>query len=213
MQDYLTADIYALSKVCGDPDTAKLHVEVVHANYLAEVKNMTENDEDMAKESLEESQETAGFHEQPQRLALGGHFNHLFLYSTMRKDDEAPSAPSGKLLEAIDKHYSDFDGFKASFKKVVQSRVVPGWVWLGLTKGGDLVITQTNNEDNPLMGGIAEPQCTPVVGIDLWEHAYFSTFKGDKAAYCDAWFGNVNWGKVSGGFESHNLGGKVVPLL
>jgi len=118
---------------------------------------MTENDEDMAKESLCEAQETAGFHEPPQRLALGGHFNHMLMWSVMRKEGDAESQPEGPLADAITKSYTSFDGFKAAFLKTVMSRVLPGWVWLGVLKSGELVITQTNNEDNPLMHGVAEP--------------------------------------------------------
>ena len=174
---------------------------------MAEVANMVENDEDLAKETLIEAQETAGFHEAPQRLAIGGHFNHMLLWSVMRKHGEGESAPSGKLLEQINKQFTSFEGLKESFRKAVMSRVLPGWVWLGvgLSKSKDLVITQTNNEDNPLMGGVAEPQCTPVMGIDLWEHAYFTQFQGDKAAYCLEFLNHVNWAKLSENFESFNL--------
>jgi len=110
---------------------------------MAEVANMVENDEDLAKETLVEAQETAGFHEAPQRLAIGGHFNHLLLWSVMRKDSEQESAPSGKLLEQINKQFTSFEGLKESFRKAVMSRVLPGWVWLGvgLSKSKDLVIT------------------------------------------------------------------------
>ena len=125
-------------------------------------------------EDIIETQETAGFHEAPQRLAIGGHFNHLFLWSIL---GGAPnSEPHGILKEKIEKYFTDFEGFKTVLRKAVIGRVLPGWVWLGAGKDGHLVITQTNNEDNPLMHGVAEVQCTPVVGIDLWEHAYFHQF-------------------------------------
>jgi Fe-Mn family superoxide dismutase len=174
---------------------------------------MTENDEDMAKESLDEAQETAGFHEPPQRLALGGHFNHMLMWSVMRREGDAESQPEGHLLDAMTKHYTSFDGFKAAFLKTVMSRAMPGWVWLGVLKSGDLVITQTNNEDNPMMGGIAEPVCIPVMGIDLWEHAYFTVYKGDKAAYCEEFMGRINWAKVSASFKSCNLSNYVAALI
>ena len=94
------------------------------------------------------------------------------------------------------------------------SRVLPGWVWLGLTKDHQLVITQTNNEDNTLMHGIALVQCVPVLGLDLWEHAYFHQFKGDKAAYVDKYWEYIDWDTVSTNFEKYNLdGGKVAPLV
>jgi Fe-Mn family superoxide dismutase len=92
----------------------------------------------------------------------------------------------------------------------VESRVLPGWVWLGVGKSKpDLIITQTNNEDNPLMHGVADSQCTPIFGIDLWEHAYFSEFAGDKLAYCDQFVENLNWTKLSANFEAFNLKGQV----
>jgi superoxide dismutase len=97
-----------LSQVVGDEKTLKLHVGVVHASYLEEVKTMVNNDEDLAKEELPEAQETGGFHEPPQRLALGGHFNHMLLWSSMRTADDAESEPYGKLAEAIEKHFTNF---------------------------------------------------------------------------------------------------------
>ena len=131
----------------------------------------------------------------------------MLLWSVLRKEVEAESSPSGKLMEQIIKQFTSFDGLKESLSKAVMSRVLPGWVWLGVgkSKTKDLVITQTNNEDNPLMGGVAEPQCIPIFGIDLWEHAYFTEFKGDKAIYCDDFIKKINWAKISATFESHNL--------
>ncbi len=214
MEKYLTVDILSLAQgLVGDSDTNKLHVEVIHAAYLREVQAMVDNDEDLAKESLVEAQETAGFHEPPQRLALGGHFNHMLLWSVLRREGDAESAPEGSLAEAINKHYTSFEGLKAALLKTVMGRALPGWVWLGWTKGGELVITQTNNEDNPLMGGVAEPLCTPLFGIDLWEHAYFSAFAGDKEKYCAEFLTRINWAKVSGNFQSYNLSNEVGPLI
>lgn len=178
-----------------------------------------QNDEDLMGEDLVETQETAGFHEAPQRLAIGGHFNHLFLWSLLKgkhgdfTDKDSLAKPSGKLDAMIEKYFTDYQGFKQVFKKAVLGRVLPGWVWLGCGKEGHLVITQTNNEDNPLMHGVAEVQCTPVIGIDMWEHAYFVQYKGDKEMYCDAFLDSINWDKVSAHFEQYNLHGKVAPLL
>jgi Fe-Mn family superoxide dismutase len=96
----------------------------------------------------------------------------------------------------------------------VSSRFLPGWVWLGVGKSKpDLIITQTNNEDNPLMSGVAEPLCTPIFGIDLWEHAYFAQYNGDKSVYCREFLESLNWAKLSENFEAFNLKGKVAPLF
>lgn len=187
-----------------------MHFERIHLQYVKEVSTMVQNDDDLAKENVVEAQETAGFHEPPQRLAVGGHFNHLLLWSVRRQSD-AVSKPAGKLLEQIEKQFTSFEGFKESFRKAVDSRVLPGWVWLGVAKA-NLIITQTNNEDNPLMHGVAEPQCTPIFGIDLWEHAYFSQYEGDKNLYCNAFMEELDWAKMSHNYESHNLKGQVAPL-
>ena len=77
------------------------------------------------------------------------------------------------------------------------SRALPGWVWLGVSKDGRLLITQTNNEDNPLMHGVVEHMCVPVIGINLWEHSYLVDYQGDKSAYCDNFLDSVDWGIVS----------------
>ena len=175
MDKYLNLDLAAYCKSMGCPDTAKLHLKV-HASYIKEVSDMVGNDEDLAKEDLTAAQETAGFEEPPQRLALGGHFNHMLLWSVLRSDSEPETEPTGALLEQICKQYTDFDGFRNSFKQAVLNRALPGWVWLGLRADKNLVIAQTNNEDNPLMGGVAEMPCTPIVGMDLWEHAYFHSY-------------------------------------
>ena len=213
MNKYLEIDLAAHCKSMGCPDSAKLHCEAVHAAYVKEVTTMVSNDEDLAKETLTSAQETAGFEEPPQRLALGGHFNHMLLWSVLRSETEAESEPTGALMEQISKQYTDFEGFKYAFKQAVANRAMPGWVWLGLRNGKDLVICQTNNEDNPLMGGVAEMPCTPILGIDLWEHAYFHTYKGDKAAYCADFLARVNWAKVSASFETHNMKSQVADLL
>jgi Fe-Mn family superoxide dismutase len=93
------------------------------------------------------------------------------------------------------------------------NRVLPGWIWLGVTKQGNMTIQQTNNEDNPLMKGVVDTNSTPIFGIDLWEHAYFYQYKGDKGAYVDAFFKQINWDKLSSNFEQFNSKGKVAPIL
>ena len=125
----------------------------------------------------------------------------------------------------MDKYFSDFKGMKESFKKAVQSRVLPGWIWLGMGKEGQLIITQTNNEDNTLMQGkgnvlliviigISTAICTPIIGLDLWEHAYFTQFEGNKESYVDAFWNYLDWEKISKDFEMFNLeGGKMAPLI
>ena len=104
---------------------------------MQEIERNLEEDEDLQKEDLIQAQETAGFHEIPLRHAIGAHFNHLFLNSILNTPAAIKSAePVGKLKEFIDKFFSSHVGLKESLKKAVESRVLPGWVWLGVTKDG-----------------------------------------------------------------------------
>jgi len=149
--------------------------------------------------------ETAGFREPAQRLAMGGVYNHLLMFSQLGNSvDNSENKPLGPLAEAIAQYFSDFDGFKEAFKRAVCSRALPGWVWLGVCTDGRMLITQTNNEDNPLMHGVVDVQCIPIVGIDLWEHAYLQQYRGDKEAYCEAFFRCIQWAVVSANFEFYN---------
>ena len=101
--------------------------------------------------------ETASFNDPPQRLALGGVYNHYLLFSSLGPStDNSENKPLGPLAEAISQYYTSFEGLKEAFLKAVMSRVLPGWVWLGVGSNGRLLITQTNNEDNPLMHGVVD---------------------------------------------------------
>ncbi|TNV82978.1 hypothetical protein FGO68_gene16325 [Halteria grandinella] len=217
MKRYLTPETLATKDLSGlfPGDSLKLHTHQIQGRAIEEIERNFEEDEDLQKESLIEAQQTAGFHEIELRNAIGAHFNHMFLWSIL----DAPGAiegkePVGKLKELVDKHFSGYEGLRESFAKAVNQRVLPGWVWLGfIPANGQLVITQTNNEDNTLMHGIALVQCVPIIGIDLWEHAYFSQFGGDKNAYLERFWAHVNWGKVSHRFEATILPtGKPAPI-
>ena len=117
-----------------------------------------------------------------------------------------------QLADAVSQYFTDFEGLKEAFKRAVMSRVLPGWIWLGVCSDGRLLITQTNNEDNPLMHGVVDVQCVPIIGMDLWEHAYLQQYRGDKAAYFEAFFTSVQWGIVSANYESFNSLGKATPV-
>ena len=154
----------------------------------------------MQKQTLVEAQETAGFFEGGQRVCLGGLFNNLFFFSILGKG--ASSEPTGKLMEAINKHFTDFNGFKEAFKKAVQSRYLPGWVWLGILPDGKLMISQTNKQDNNLMMGVSEIDSKPIIALDLWEHAYWLDHEGDPSeSYLTAFWEVVDWAKVSENYE------------
>ena len=123
----------------------------------------------------------------------GGHWNHTFFWSIM-----APGKggmPSGALSSAINQDFGSFDEFKTKFKAAGASRFGSGWAWL-VVKDKKLVITSTPNQDNPLMP-VADVQGTPILGVDVWEHAYYLKYQNKRPDYLDAFWNVVNWDKVA----------------
>ncbi|HOY38441.1 MAG: superoxide dismutase [Bacteroidales bacterium] len=123
----------------------------------------------------------------------GGHWNHEFFWNilTTPNEDKIPE----DLLGALISSFGSFDNFKAEFKKNAMGRFGSGWAWL-IVKNGKLLITTTPNQDNPLMP-VAEIQGVPILGIDVWEHAYYLKYQNKRGDYVDAFFNVVNWNKVA----------------
>ncbi len=147
--------------------------------------------------SLEEILSTASALELPIRNNGGGHWNHSFFWDIMKPAGTAGSVnlPEGKLNEAITTTFGSFDKFKGLFSKTAKERFGSGWAWLVLKDGG-LVITSTPNQDNPLMD-VAEVQGNPILGLDVWEHAYYLKYQNIRADYINNWWNVVNWNKVA----------------
>lgn len=127
----------------------------------------------------------------------GGYWNHNLFWEVM-----APGTgghPTGKLAEAIDAAFGSFDGFKDAFAKAATTRFGSGWAWLCVSKG-KLEICSTANQDNPLMGEGC--QGMPILGLDVWEHAYYLTYQNRRPDYINAFFSVIHWGKVSEKFEA-----------
>ena len=123
----------------------------------------------------------------------GGHWNHTFFWESLAPN--AGGAPTGKLAEAIDAAFGSFDAFKEKFANAGMTRFGSGWAWL-LVKDGKLEISSTPNQDNPLMD-VAEVKGTPLLGCDVWEHAYYLKYQNKRADYLAAFWNVVNWSKVA----------------
>jgi Fe-Mn family superoxide dismutase len=125
----------------------------------------------------------------------GGHWNHTFFWKIMAPN--AGGAPTGDLAAAINAAFGSFDEFKAKFEAAGLGRFGSGWAWL-LVNGGKLEITSTANQDNPLMGkAIAGCEGRPILGVDVWEHAYYLKYQNRRADYLKAWWNVVNWPEVA----------------
>jgi Fe-Mn family superoxide dismutase len=129
----------------------------------------------------------------------GGHWNHTFFWNIM--GPKAGGAPTGDLAAAINAAFSSFDAFKEAFAKAGVTRFGSGWAWL-IKKDGKLAITSTPNQDNPLMKGIVPDSDlgTPVLGCDVWEHAYYLKYQNKRPDYIAAWWNVVNWNAVAANF-------------
>jgi len=126
----------------------------------------------------------------------GGHWNHSFFWNLMGPPKRKDNAPSGKVAEALKSSFGGFDEFKNQFNAAAMKRFGSGWAWLVKTQEGRLVIGSTPNQDNPLMD-VAEIKGTPILGVDVWEHAYYLKYQNKRADYLGAWWNVVNWDTVA----------------
>ncbi len=128
------------------------------------------------------------------RNNAGGHWNHSFFWESLSATKN--QQPGAKTLAAITTAFGSFDKFKEEFTKAATSRFGSGWAWLCKDKKGQLFITSTPNQDNPLMKKLADKVGTPILGIDVWEHAYYLKYQNKRADYIKAFFNIINWVKV-----------------
>lgn len=147
--------------------------------------------------SLEELVKAAGSISPAVRNNGGGHWNHSFFWEILAPN--AGGKPSGKLAAAIDAAFGSFDEFKAKFNAAGATRFGSGWAWL-IVKDGKLEVTSTPNQDNPLMD-VAEVKGTPILGVDVWEHAYYLKYQNKRPDYLSAIWNVINWKKVEEKFE------------
>ncbi len=125
----------------------------------------------------------------------GGHANHSFFWGSLRAD--ASGRPEGALADAIASTFGSFDSFKEAFTQAAINRFGSGWAWLVKTADGSLAVTSTPNQDSPLMNGIADLCGSPIIGLDVWEHAYYLNYQNRRPDYVSAYWKIVDWGRAS----------------
>ena len=131
----------------------------------------------------------------------GGHFNHSIFWDMLSAD--GGGTPSGDVAAAIDKSFGSFDNFKEEFKKAAMTRFGSGWAWLVTDMEGNVAVTSTPNQDNPMMGGAAD--CCgslPLLGLDVWEHAYYVDYRNARPKYVESFWSLINWEFVAKNFQS-----------
>ena len=128
----------------------------------------------------------------------GGHANHGLFWTILAPPSAGGGGqPSGALADAINSDLGGFDQFKDAFTKAATTRFGSGWAWLGVNSGGKLCVCSTPNQDNPRMGNLVDCPCAPILGLDVWEHAYYLNYQNRRPDYIAAFFTVVNWSKVA----------------
>jgi Fe-Mn family superoxide dismutase len=178
-----------------DKATMEIHHGKHHQAYVTNLNNAIAADAALATLSLSELVAKAGTLSSTVRNNAGGHWNHTFFWNIMAPVGQG-GAPSPALLKGINDTFGSLEAFKAAFNKAGLARFGSGWSWLIVDANGKLAITTTPNQDNPLMD-VAEVRGTPVLGNDLWEHAYYLKYNNRRGDYLGAWWQVVNWDVVS----------------
>jgi Fe-Mn family superoxide dismutase len=172
-----------------DAKTMEIHHDRHHQAYVTNLNNAVEGTEHAGK-SLEELLKNAGAISPAVRNNGGGHWNHTFFWNIL--SSKGGGAPKGELAKAIDAKFGSFDALKEEFKKAATSRFGSGWAWLIATGNGEIAVSSTPNQDNPLMD-VAEVKGTPVIGLDVWEHAYYLKYQNKRPDFIDAFWNVVDW--------------------
>jgi Fe-Mn family superoxide dismutase len=178
-----------------DARTMEIHREKHHQAYVTNLNAAIEKAPDLAGKTVEQLCASISAVPEavrgPVRNNGGGHWNHSLFWELMAPN--AGGAPGGKLGDAIKSAFGDFDKFKEQFSAAAVGRFGSGWAWL-LNDGGKLSITSSPNQDNPLMDG--KPASAILLGLDVWEHAYYLNYQNRRADYIKAWWNVVNWKAV-----------------
>ena len=199
-----------------DARTMEIHHDKHHQTYVDNLNNALESLKsenvdryDTIREKVSES-ETAGLEFILQNLDMlpssiqtavrnngGGHLNHSFFWQTLAAEAAAQKQPTGDLLRAVEAKFGDFEGFKAEFKAAALARFGSGWAWLVKNSAGEVEIISTPNQDSPISDGL-----TPIIGVDVWEHAYYLKYQNRRAEYVDAFWSVLDWKQAEENFNA-----------
>ena len=181
-----------------DARTMEIHHTKHHNAYITKLNGAIAGTPHEG-ESLENLIKNISQHSTAVRNNGGGHYNHSLFWEIMSSD--GGGSPSGALAQAIDSNFGSLDEFKQKFSTAAATRFGSGWAWLGVKDDGSLCVCSTPNQDNPLMD-IAEDPCRPILGLDVWEHAYYLNYQNRRPDYVTAFWSVVNWEEVGSRFGS-----------
>lgn len=208
----LTYD-YAALEPHIDAMTMNIHHTKHHQTYVNNLIAATDKFPELKDLGIVDLNKAIGSDKIPADVATavrnngGGHWNHSFFWKVMTSPANT-NGPSAELKAAIDASFGSIDEMKSKFNAAAAARFGSGWAWLGVKADGSLTITSTPNQDNPLMS-VADTQCIPILGLDVWEHAYYLKYQNRRPEYISAWWNVVNWEQVNTNFANAKAG--IVP--
>ncbi len=181
-----------------DARTMEIHHSKHHNAYITNLNGAIEKHPELGSKKLEDLLGNLNNIPEDIRMVVrnhgGGTWNHSMFWEIM--GPKAGGMPKGELAKAIEKAFRSFDNFKAELEKAANGRFGSGWAWL-VKKGDGLMIVSTPNQDNPISEGM-----TPILGIDVWEHAYYLKYQNRRAEYVSAWWNVVNWDQVTARYNA-----------
>ena len=183
-----------------DQQTMEIHHGRHHRAYVDNLNAKVADYPDLAGASLESIMAQMSRYDAAVRNNGGGHYNHSLFWELMAPVGEG-GAPSADLAAAIDAAFGSMDAFKKAFSDAGAKQFGSGWAWLILKADGSLAVTSTANQDNPLMDVVAE-RGTPLLAVDVWEHAYYLKYQNKRGEYLTQWWSVVNWNAVNARFET-----------
>ncbi|MFP4664864.1 MAG: superoxide dismutase [Bacteroidales bacterium] len=181
-----------------DAQTMELHYTKHHKGYYTKLQNAVENT-DTAEKSLAGVFKNISNYPAGVRNNGGGHYNHSLFWSIMGPN--GGGKPSGKLMDAIESAFGSFESFREKFETAAKGRFGSGWAWLVVKDNKQLAVTDTPNQDNPLMDTV-DTKGMPVLALDVWEHAYYLTYQNRRPDYISAFWNVVDWDAVSERYEA-----------
>ena len=182
-----------------DARTMEIHYEKHHQGYTNNLNGAIEGT-NLEGKSIEAILENLDMNNAAVRNNGGGFYNHSLFWKIMSPN--GGGEPTGEIANAINDSFGSFEAFKDSFSTAAKTRFGSGWAWLCLHKGGKLEVCSTPNQDNPLMPGVG---CTgtPILGLDVWEHAYYLNYQNRRPDYVNAFFNVINWDEVSARYAAN----------
>jgi Fe-Mn family superoxide dismutase len=176
-----------------DAQTMEIHHDRHHATYVTNLNNAISANQNLSDQTIEELMVNVSNHGAAIRNNGGGHYNHSLFWKLLKPN--GGGEPTGRLADDINATFGSFEKFKEEFAKAAVSRFGSGWAWL-VVSDGKLMITSTPNQDNPIMD-LAEVKGSPVIALDVWEHAYYLKYQNKRADYITAFWNLINWDHVN----------------